>query len=500
MTRIRFRAAALAATVLLTACAGLKDALTAHVDTVARAGGQELTVQRLSQMMAAAKAPARKDVAQAIASLWVNYQLLGEAASRGDSLATQKDIDEGMWAQVAQIRLKKLFAALSKANPALDSASYEKHYNAGDLLAVRHILISANKSTAKPAELESARKQAESIAKQANAGNFAALAKKYSADPGSKEKGGELPPFEKGRMVEEFYQGTMALKPGQISGPVQSQYGYHIIMRETWAEAKDAFTKMYAQVAQQSAESTYGANLEKAAKIDMKPTAAKTIRAIAADLDAYRDDHTEIASSKGVDMTAAKVAKWMAAYPPQAQIREKLQQLPDSVMGLFAKQLIVNELMLKAADSAKIGLDSGEKANIRQVFTGAVMNSFNGLGVTPKALSDSGKSVSERQKLAASRVEKFMDGLLSNKVSFVDVPEPVSRVLRTKFEARVVAGGIDRAVTEAQKAVAKADSAKAKNMPQSAVPAPGPATAAPAQAPPASPAPAAAAPPPTKKP
>ncbi|MFI5244448.1 MAG: hypothetical protein ACHQQR_04425, partial [Gemmatimonadales bacterium] len=74
MPRIRFRAAALAATIVLTACAGLKDALTAHVDTVARAGGRELTVQRLSQMMVTAKAPARKDVALAIATLWVNYQ------------------------------------------------------------------------------------------------------------------------------------------------------------------------------------------------------------------------------------------------------------------------------------------------------------------------------------------------------------------------------------------------------------------------------------------
>ncbi|HXD22525.1 MAG TPA: hypothetical protein VN613_04140, partial [Gemmatimonadaceae bacterium] len=79
MSRIRFRAAALVATLSLGACSGLKDALTAHVDTVARAGGQELTVQRLSQMMADAKAPARKDVAQAITNIWVNYELLGEA-------------------------------------------------------------------------------------------------------------------------------------------------------------------------------------------------------------------------------------------------------------------------------------------------------------------------------------------------------------------------------------------------------------------------------------
>jgi hypothetical protein len=68
------------------------------------------------------------------------------------------------------------------------------------------------------------------------------------------------------------------------------------------------------------------------------------------------------------------------------------------------------------------------------------------------------------------------------------VAEPVSLALHKKFEARVMQAGIDRAVTVAQKAVAKTDSANAKNMPQSAVPAPG------------APAPAPAAPPAGKKP
>ena len=482
MTRIRFRAAALAATFTLVAC----SALTSHTDTVARAGGQELTVQHLAAMMAAANAPARKDVALAITNIWVNYQLLGEAAANGDSMTSQKAIDEGMWAQVAQIKLRKLFAAVSKSMPAIDPASYEKHYNDGDMLSARHILFMARKGTAKPAEIEAARKKAENVIKQVNAGNFTAMAKKYSEEPGAKESGGDLGVFQKGQMVAEFQAGLLALKPGQISpAPVQSDFGYHIILRQSWADAKDKFTAQYAQIARQSAESSYGASVEKAAKVDVKPTAAKTIRAIAADLDAYRDDKTEVASAKGVDMTAAKVAKWMAAYPPQTQIREKLQQLPDSVMGLFAKQLVVNELMLKAADSAKIELDSSEKANIRTVFTTSVTNSYAGLNITPKSLADSGKSVSAREKIAAARIDKFMDQLLANKAQFVDVSEPVSRALRSKYEARVVPAGIDKAVAEALKAAAKADSAKAKNMPQSAVPAPGapaPAAAAPAPA------------------
>jgi parvulin-like peptidyl-prolyl isomerase len=501
MQRHLVRAAAVVSVLSLAACSGLKDALTAHVDTVARAGGQELTVQQLSQMMTAAKAPARKDVALAIANIWVNYQLLGAAAARGDSLMDQKSVDDGMWAQVAQMRMRKLFAAVSKNMATPDEATLEKHYNDGDLLAARHILFMARKNVVKPAERDSAKREAEKVAKMVTPANFAAMAKKYSSDPGSKQSGGELGVFPRGRMVPEFEQGVLSLKPGQISGPVESDFGYHIIMRLTWADAKPKFSEVYSQFAEQKAESTYSAQLEKNAKIEVKPAAAKTIRAIATDLDAYRNDHTDIASGGHVDMTADKVAKWMAAYPPQAQIREKLQQLPDSVMGLFAKQLVVNELMLRAADSAKIALDSGEKANIRMAFQQSVMNSFGGLNITPKSLADSAKSTSDREKLAAARIGKYMDDLLANKAQYVDVSEPVSRVLRSKFEARVLSTGIDRAVSEAQKAAARADSAVSKAMPKSAVPSPAApsstgGSAAPAQQPAAQP----AAPQPAKKP
>src|SRR5471032_1885450 len=105
MSSTRARLAVLVSAFGIAAC----SALTSHTDLVARAGSQELTVQRLSSMMAAANAPARKDVALAITNIWVNYQLLGQAAAKGDSLTDQKDVDAAMWAQVAQIKLKKLF-------------------------------------------------------------------------------------------------------------------------------------------------------------------------------------------------------------------------------------------------------------------------------------------------------------------------------------------------------------------------------------------------------
>lgn len=76
--------------------------------------------------------------------------------------------------------------------------------------------------------------------KLADGADFGELAKEYSTDEGTKENGGELGFFAKGTMVTEFDDVAFTLPVNEISDPVKTEYGYHIIKVEEKKEAKEA--------------------------------------------------------------------------------------------------------------------------------------------------------------------------------------------------------------------------------------------------------------------
>ena len=102
------------AAAVLSACDGFKEAMSAHQDVVAHAGSQELSVERLGELLGNSKAPLRKDVAKTISELWIDYQLLGQAAARGDSLKDPKMVDSAMWSSISNARAKKWYDMVSK--------------------------------------------------------------------------------------------------------------------------------------------------------------------------------------------------------------------------------------------------------------------------------------------------------------------------------------------------------------------------------------------------
>jgi peptidyl-prolyl cis-trans isomerase SurA len=97
-------------------------------------------------------------------------------------------------------------------------------------LSFRQIVVSPAPSPAAKARTKA---QADSIVLELRRGaDFATAARRFSQDPGSKEQGGSLNWFRRGVMVPEFERVAFALKPGVVSDPVESPFGYHIIQVE----------------------------------------------------------------------------------------------------------------------------------------------------------------------------------------------------------------------------------------------------------------------------
>lgn len=136
------------------------------------------------------------------------------------------------------------FIADAKNKPILDSLykSMSKEFNKEARVKARHILLKSVEGTTDGDLL----KKANTIRKKLTPRNFAKIAGKETQDPSGKDsKGGDLGWFTKGRMVPEFETAAFSMKPGQISKPVKTSFGYHIIYVE---KSEKAIVKTFDQV------------------------------------------------------------------------------------------------------------------------------------------------------------------------------------------------------------------------------------------------------------
>ena len=452
----------------LSACSGLKDALNAHTDWVARAGSAELSVTKLANLLGKSRAPVRKDIAKSIANVWSDYQLLGMAAAHGDSLNDPKLIDEAMWPAIANMKAKKWYDVVSKGWGVEDTAAARRQWDSGQVLAADHILLlTQGMNDAQKADVK---KKADALRASVTPANFAATAKKNSQDQQSAKLGGSLGIFPKGSMVPEFEKALVALKPGEISPVVQTQYGYHIIHRPTYDQVKTQLLAASKGRSVAVAESTYLAKLEQNGKIEVKKDAPTIVRAVGNDPDAYRRDKTVLATSTAGQFTTSRLVGWLETLPPQARVLDQIKQSPDSLLVQLVRNFVKNELVLKQADSAKIQIDPAEMAQLHASFTNAVRTAWAQLGVMPTSLTDSAKSEGDREKLAAKRIDAYFTRMVQEQAAFVSVPTPLSNILREKYKYSFNDAGFDRAVQEAAKIRSSADSAHTAQQPPTAVP------------------------------
>lgn len=130
-----------------------------------------------------------------------------------------------------------------------------KEFSAPEERRASHILLSFDKDDkgqSKVASKDAAKIEADTIMKQvtgATPEKFAELAKQKSKDPGSAAQGGDLGFFGRGQMVKPFEEAVFAMKAGEIRGPIESDFGFHIIrLTETKPERVRPLEEVRAQI------------------------------------------------------------------------------------------------------------------------------------------------------------------------------------------------------------------------------------------------------------
>ncbi|MBV8579675.1 MAG: peptidylprolyl isomerase [Candidatus Eremiobacteraeota bacterium] len=170
-----------------------------------------------------------------------------------------------------QLVLEKAVAPQVKVSDADVKAYFDKNhalFDKPEQVKARHILV----ADAKTAQTVLAKLKAD-----ASDASWLALAKQYSTDPSTKDKGGDLGYFGRGQMVPAFQDAAFGAKVGQIVGPVKSPFGYHVIQVEdkkpatkaTFANTKDQIKTQLTQQQEAQQVPLFLQQLRSSAKIDV---------------------------------------------------------------------------------------------------------------------------------------------------------------------------------------------------------------------------------------
>jgi peptidyl-prolyl cis-trans isomerase C len=207
--------------------------MSAAAQNVAIVNGKAVPLTRvdaLAQQVARSGRPITPEVEAQIKEEVIAREIfMQEAQKRGLDASDEYKAQIELARQTILIR--ELFADFQKNNPVTDAdvqAEYDKFVaaNGGKEYRARHILVET-------------KEQAEAVLAALKKGSkFEDIAKKQSKDPGSGANGGDLDWASPGNYVKEFSDAMVALKKGEVSGVVQSQFGFHIIRLDDVREAQ----------------------------------------------------------------------------------------------------------------------------------------------------------------------------------------------------------------------------------------------------------------------
>lgn len=409
---------ALAGTLALPACDSLGQAMTSHTDVLARAAGHELSIDQATDLLApATRIPAQADVVDAVANLWVDYILLTTAAVQ-DSTLRNIDLDaivEPFFNQQLVFKLRDQVIQVDTiiSDDELRRIFEEEQPNAE--VHARHILFRLP-SDAAPQVRDSVLARARLVMQEAREGaDFAELAAQHTEEPGGGERGGDLGYFGPGQMVQPFEEAAFRLQPGEVSEPVETPFGIHVIKVEDkrlpdYSEVRDQFRQMVVQQRVAEAEEQYLSQLADVRQLEVQDGAVDIARELArkpsTKLSRRAAQRPLVRYSDG-GLTAGEYLGLMQQRP--AQQRAQVSAAGDEQLGEWLRLLARDEILITEArrlglEAPQVEQDSARQEIRQQLLTAAAESGL--LPVQPREGETTNQAV-QRQ------VMEFLSGIIN---------------------------------------------------------------------------------------
>ena len=458
-------------------CSNFRDLFSAHADSAAEAGSLTLTPERLAEILTGPKGVRlNSEAANFVTGMWVDYALFAQAVAGHKLPADSAAIAETLWPDIAQIRSDRWHDSLVARRTSFGPEKLDSLYSGDAFRIFQHVLFPVSQ-TATPEERATARGKADAALAQLRRGaNFGELAGRISEDPQTARDAGYLPPSTRGQYVTAFDSAGWSLAAGQMSGVVETPFGYHVIRRPGPVELGDRLRQAGMALVTQRLDSLYFDSLATAQQLTMKSGAAAAMRDALANREKSRESTKAIATFKGGQLTVREFLRWVDQIPLPYQ--QQLAQLPDTQMTQYGRTIAQNLLLLQDADAAKIVLTPVEWQGMRQQYLAQVdsLKTEMGLGVD---VADSSVAAGDRTRLAEMKVQTYFDKLIAGQIRLRRIPATLSQVLRDNLEYDINDAGIVRGLQIAQRMQASADSTSLQQGQQQGAPgmqpAPGPA-------------------------
>jgi hypothetical protein len=328
---------------------------------VARVGPYTLSIDDVADLLVnEERFPAQVAVVEQITDLWIEYVRLAAAAA-DDSTFASIDFEPLVRQQYEQYMIFQLRDSVVQVDTMITDAELRSLYEADNpalQIRARHLLL-AYPPNPTDASRNAVRSQIEALrARILNGERFQALAQQYSADPGTASLGGDLGFFGRGDMLAQIEEAALELDIGQVSDPVESPYGLHLIkLEERRAQGFEEIASNFrAQVLTQrylAAESTFIAGVENGAAAEPAEGAYALVREMAGQPQSRLSGRA--ATRSVFDYEGGKLTVSELRFVLQGQEPAFLAQVAigdDDQIDAFLRSLVQRELLTEQAQSA----------------------------------------------------------------------------------------------------------------------------------------------------